>query len=1519
MSKSIFNKSILVILLVGISLTSALSNYSSKTETENQNSLERYNNISLETAQNFELLQDFEASTYFISPNSSEGRNDAVFFSFMANKRGNFTIQAQNHPNYIDDTELTESHISFDNPYGTNIWYIAYSEIDTLNLGRFNIRLLKSEDNGKTWSNSLISSIYADIENPLDYNTYVSGISIATNPKTGFLIVLTWINKTNLSYFRSFDNGTTWEGPEPIFNSTLMGTVNIFKGFLDHPRMDAAILENGSVIIVSEATDKNFFPFIFIESPNNGTEWNLPKNVTCVNNLRAKIPKIQVDYSSKKYWLMWKYDSNYLTGGNDTIQWAEFNETHNFYADVQYLNVSNLDLDYNFDFYYDHHNDKFRIIYCDYDYPITYIENWTCEDFSANFWVKTRLGSYTRQSSIISSNNYLHYVYSKENYLFFLEDYIGKTDIYQFKVIQDYIYWEVKGTFNENELIQIPWDGRKSDSILIEDSLVKIIFTENYTGTEKFLFITIDNEIPDFMALEQKRHYFNPLSTNITLSNIPWEILPSESCELFLEVLSNKTQISSWSQIVENNWDDNEPKIFISDTRIIYCLYESLEAGRSILYLIKSYDLGVTWSNPIKVYETTGGLYYYTGAAIGSVVLIYIYHTHYQRILYRSFDEGFTFRDEINIYDATLFPSSSSGEVDFLLTRNGTMFSTFKRHTYGSKHTEYYILKSNDLGNNWTFMELFNITKDYNPNLHPKLTYDFINDIVYLAMPLDNYDLLSSFAINFSFSTFNFNDNKWSVLESIPLATGTIFTQDTNFIVTRENKTATPIVRLIYLENIELPERIFHYKEIVSEDFGVSWDEPRNITLPNYSDIISNVDGIYYASTFSDGNDIEINFRRQGKLVYVSKAIISSSFSTEITFNGIDDFGDYIEEGNYTYYIHLNDFAGNSISNTSWFYADYTAPNITEYFTNINIPPIPRNDLIITVNITESTNCTAVLYYKKDGASWQTEAMNPIGNGYYTGTIPGDSTTNQIQYYILTEDLAGNQFIFDNNGDYYSYGMPSFAWDSEGLFKESKSYSSSQDYEITIEIESDLEYVDEVIFRYSYDEGDEWEDLELEQNSPEFSGELDDIPGDLRELQYKVIVIDIYGNEHELTDTREVEFYPEVPSVTFEERDLIIILIASAIVGFVVAIGYIKLKSTSHEMLYKQMFLKDYKNNLEKAEEDIKEKSIKNIIGRFKKQPVDSDLISFQDNKATTPFTKVYFTFLCGTITVFLIALLISVIVPQVGILLLSASLLMAVFGYMILMSRDISINIYLERIHLKNVALEIFQIFFMFINIVAILLVGYTIDWFRYYLIESTFDVGATSIPRLYISTFAVFFTSLVLVGITTYIQLRKTVKNLQKQRSQGTSPNLLLYLKDQNSSRLITRLGYKTIVFLVTVLLSVITTTNLLTEETGRALIIIIVPFIMAGFMTLLIHRYFEMRSKKEKKEDMRLPFSDSKKFCGKCGEQMYLSNKYCGSCGAQQVFEDVLGTYVSRCIECNALINDNSKYCTECGKKI
>ena len=54
-------------------------------------------------------------------------------------------------------------------------------------------------------------------------------------------------------------------------------------------------------------------------------------------------------------------------------------------------------------------------------------------------------------------------------------------------------------------------------------------------------------------------------------------------------------------------------------------------------------------------------------------------------------------------------------------------------------------------------------------------------------------------------------------------------------------------------------------------------------------------------------------------------------------------------------------------------------------------------------------------------------------------------------------------------------------------------------------------------------------------------------------------------------------------------------------------------------------------------------------------------------------------------------------------------------------------------------------------------------------------------------------------------------------------------------------------------------------------------------------------------------------------KCGKEIYLSNKFCGLCGSQQIYEEMFGTYVSRCTICDAYVNENAQFCTECGKKV
>jgi len=252
-------------------------------------------------------------------------------------------------------------------------------------------------------------------------------------------------------------------------------------------------------------------------------------------------------------------------------------------------------------------------------------------------------------------------------------------------------------------------------------------------------------------------------------------------------------------------------------------------------------------------------------------------------------------------------------------------------------------------------------------------------------------------------------------------------------------------------------------------------------------------------------------------------------------------------------------------------------------------------------------------------------------------------------------------------------------------------------------------------------------------------------------------------------------------------------------------------------------------------------------------------------------------------------------------------------------MSRDISSNIFFEKMNLKNVILEIFQISFILVNIVVMIIVGSWIPWFNYYLLESTYSIGALEISKLYVSIIGVFLTSLILVIISTYIQLNKTVNNINEQRKKGVSDNLLLYAKDEQSSRLITRMGYKTVAFLISVLIAVITTTNLLNTETAILLAVAAGPFALAAVLALFLRPYIMTIIRKKEPKEVEILFVDNKKYCSNCGEETYLQDVYCNNCGEQLIFENKMGVYKSNCPNCNEFYYEGAKYCTRCGHKL
>jgi len=1209
---------------------------------------------------------------------------------------------------------------------------------------------------------------------------------------------------------------------------------------------------------------------------------------------------------------MWRAEWAIPTPLNN--QWAEFNESaaESLSSNVAIKNVTHH-LDSNYDFIYDSNSETFRVI----QVQNFEVWNWTCKNFG-DIWTNSSFGRIDEVSQadslffgkvLFNFDRYFNILYDNETYQFFYQaSFTGNDDIYQYIYLENPTFWTKQYNFTNHQMEQIFWNGRINDTIPINNTLVKVEFTaQNGTDTIfKEFYLFIDNRQPLFNYFEQKKEYFNPLSGNFEFSIIPWEILPSEPSSSILEIFREDIGISCWKRITDNNWQDSNPRIFVSNLGQLFVIYETLESGITYLYLTKSMDKGITWTQPVKIYEASLGTPFFNivPAAWEDIVVFYLKEEKmFDHWLMRSFDQGETFQDPIPLHELGFLPPSHKPISGLTFTRNGTLFLTLREES----PNRFNVYRSGNLGINWTLSGTWSEMDGYNyDGDRPDITYDPINNLIHVVLPQGNFswdEQKYNFA-NFTFITYNLTSNTWGTPKSVGnFSIGGMWRTSPKFMITRETPESSVKVRAIYRHGINTTggmEPII--KEIVSSDLGQTWSNTTEISIQEYCSFASDLDEIYYVIDPSDGNDREIEVSREGRLILIETQSLSSVYATEILFDGIDDFGELIQEGNYAYILSLVDYAGNRISYEGWFYADYNPPNINNHTTNWTTPITPRYDVIVTVDIQDGIGFSAYLYYKRDDHGWENISIIHIGEGSYSAIILGDENTDHVEYFIKAIDLAGNEMILNNNGSNYGYHIPNFQWISEGLFNETIDYSSGQEYTFNITILNDFQFVQKVYFKYSFDGGTTWNQIEMISNSPTFTATLTEIPGDARTMYYQIMVVDIFETETTICDTQQISFYPEIPSFALTFFDYIIICIISIAIGFLIAYGYIRLKRTSRDIIHKQIIISRLYEEMEEEislTEQKKEKKQK-IVG-------------------TTPFTKVYLGILCGTITIFIIGSLIAGIIPQVAVLLLAASLLMGIFGYMILMSRDITANIYLEKIRIRLFILEMFQMSFLFFNIVDILIVGSTIPWFNYYLIESTYDLGDLKIPKLYVSVIGVFFTTLVLMIIITYLQLRKSVRNIQDQRKEGASDNLLLYNKDQNSSRMITQMGYKTVVFLISVLVAIITTTNLLNTENAILLLFVAGPFALSCFSVLMIHPFFEKRARKKKEKEMQMPFIDSKKFCVKCGESMFLADKFCTSCGEKQIFPQKMGTYIGRCANCEGLIYETAEFCPRCGEKI
>jgi ribosomal protein L40E len=210
-------------------------------------------------------------------------------------------------------------------------------------------------------------------------------------------------------------------------------------------------------------------------------------------------------------------------------------------------------------------------------------------------------------------------------------------------------------------------------------------------------------------------------------------------------------------------------------------------------------------------------------------------------------------------------------------------------------------------------------------------------------------------------------------------------------------------------------------------------------------------------------------------------------------------------------------------------------------------------------------------------------------------------------------------------------------------------------------------------------------------------------------------------------------------------------------------------------------------------------------------------------------------------------------------------------------------------------------------------MLAGTLVEWFNYYVIKDTFSVMGINIPRLWISLFSVFLTSVVILIITSYNELKNQMKRFETLSLSGTNWKTIWQQKEESAAKMNTNVGIKTLIFLATVAFSVISTTQLAQyTEVG---LLVIVPFIVILLLAFIIELF--VGSKKQTlKQALSSWLIEPTKTCEKCGTENLFDGVYCIKCKESFAHGIRVLDKTVECTNCQGLSPVQSQFCRFCG---
>ncbi len=1031
--------------------------------------------------------------------------------------------------------------------------------------------------------------------------------------------------------------------------------------------------------------------------------------------------------------------------------------------------------------------------------------------------------------------------------------------------------------------------------------------------------VKVDNEKGN-VSIAGSSRYFSPVASPGVkdTTDISFTSLNAGIYDLYCD---GDTKLRPEIRVTNNLADDFHVDVAMDINSKLWCVYTSYQEHDRDLYLKTSDDYGVTFTLPTPFVVSS---YQDDGASIaihGDTIYIVFMRMHptitpgaevFDLYFMKSNNLGQTWNTPANITAAEYYPGGRCQYLspDILVTANGTVFIAYCNTDGPVRQIE--VMKSSDGGTLFSSPRIITSLESFNNARSPiSLAFDEPTQTLYAATG----NVTKLYGIDFVGIKL-FNSTNWGVdwtLRGFHIGPSDYYVRGITLDIDR-----TGTMRAGVLSS-NFGSLTMYISTNTGATWSYEWDYPLNSAAP--ADTESPLFFCNVRSGRSPRGDIFYTFERTpvtdpNRDVYVTaftsteqhhRGVIQASSTKVVNWNGMNLWDLQCSNDDYNVSIVVTDTARNTAIASTTSTIDNGLPNVMPVIT---ISELSRMDpehveRFAVLILNTSVDFTVDLYYRFSNIDPYT-ILGMVNNGtHFYQDIPTSLSTLEVEFYINATDHAGNT----------QYFMPWFYFKPQPVVVTNWNTNAARDRLLDLDYEViarglPTAGIDSVYINYKFDGAASFT-LETMQNignvyNFSFAGNRKHTS-----FEFQILVLKSGMTEPEAVYTSETirqDYVPEFPSAQIEYPWNIIVAVVSAVVGIAFAAMQVHGKRTSVKKIQDRFYhmLRTYAAKDMDSMKDRKDLAKLEKRTRGAKEGTD-------DETALARSRLMYNVTLVGTLGTIAGGAIAALAFHSggTGMLVSALGMFLSTFCLMERVIIDASNAIYIDKKY--HFLTAIFHVILVGAVLAIFMISAPLVGWFNYYIFKDTFSIGSVTIPRLWLSLITPMITSVLLILITGYLDLKNSLKRFETMRQKRENWKLIWQQKEEVVSKLNTNMALKMIVFLITIAFAVISTTQI--GQFALAGMLVLLPFVLSWLVVVLISMFLSP-VKPTVKDALKSWLIEKTKKCQTCGTINLFESIYCTQCKAAFAGETSIIEQTKECAQCKERSPEPAMYCRTCG---